>query len=55
MDELSALPYLDAIVRETARLYSAVTSTIRVAMKDDVIPLNDPFVDKKGEVHHEFK
>lgn len=48
MDTLSSLPYLDAIVRETMRLHAAVPSTIRVADRDDVIPLSEPFVDTRG-------
>lgn len=55
MDELSALPYLDAVVRETLRIYSAVPATIRVAMKDDVIPLERPFVDLKGVERGEIR
>ncbi len=55
MDELMALPYLDAVVRETMRLHSAVTSTFRVAMKDDVIPLNEPYIDRNGEAHNSLK
>ena len=52
MEELSALPYLDAVVRETLRVHSPVPSTIRVAMEDDAIPLNTPFVDKNGKTQH---
>ena len=48
MDTLASLPYLDAVVRETMRLHAAVPSTIRVAVRDDVIPLADAFVDKRG-------
>ena len=55
MDDVQALPFLDAIVRETMRLYPAVSGTTRVAMKDDVIPLNKPFVDKKGQIHGEVR
>ena len=50
MDELQALPYLDAVVRETLRLHVPISSTIRVAMKDDIIPVGEPFVDRNGEV-----
>ena len=48
MDQLQALPYLDAVVRETMRVHAPVPNTIRVAMKDDIIPLNEPFVDRTG-------
>jgi len=51
MDELNALPYLDYVVRETLRVHAPVPSTIRIAMKDDILPLNTPFTDKKGKVH----
>ncbi|KZT65827.1 cytochrome P450 [Daedalea quercina L-15889] len=51
MDELNALPYLDAVVRETMRVHAPVPSTIRIAVRDDVIPLNTPYVDVRGQVH----
>ena len=51
MDELNALPYLDAVVRETMRVHAPVPSSIRIAMRDDVIPLNTPYVDVHGQVH----
>lgn len=53
MDDLSSLPYLDAFVRETLRMYPPVAFSARVAMEDDVIPLDTPFVDKRGRVHTE--
>ncbi|KAF6758735.1 cytochrome P450 [Ephemerocybe angulata] len=51
MDELNALPYLDAVVRETLRLHAPVGSTMRVAVKDDVIPLSQPVIDRYGKAH----
>jgi len=51
MDELNALPYLDAVVRETMRLHAPVPATARVACKDDMIPLNTPYTDRHGQVH----
>jgi hypothetical protein len=38
-------------VRETMRLYPPVEHTGRMAMADDILPLSEPFVDKKGRVH----
>ncbi|KAH9926682.1 cytochrome P450 monooxygenase [Fomitopsis serialis] len=50
MDELNALPYLDAVVRETLRVHPPVRHTVRVALKDDVIPFGTPFYDRHGRV-----
>jgi len=55
MDELVALPYLEAVVRETLRLHAPVPSTIRIAMKDDILPVDTPFTDKYGVVHNGIK
>lgn len=43
-------PYLDACVREALRLHSPATSTMRVALHEDVIPVSRPFRDKKGHL-----
>ncbi|KAF8318459.1 cytochrome P450 [Clavulina sp. PMI_390] len=51
LEELNALPYLDAVVRETLRRYSPVMATTRVASRDSVLPLAKPFVDTAGTTH----
>lgn len=48
LEELNALPYLDAVVRENLRKNSVVDGTIRCAEHDDIIPLATPFVDRNG-------
>ncbi|KAF8626325.1 hypothetical protein AX15_004986 [Amanita polypyramis BW_CC] len=50
MDELNALPYLDAVVRETLRVHAPVPSSMRVATQDDTIPLEKPIRDKEGNL-----
>ena len=55
MDDLNGLPYLDAVVRETLRLYPAVPNIVRAATKDDWIPLSKPFTDRKGIVHNQIR
>lgn len=55
MDELNGLPYLDAVVRETMRIYSVVASTIRIAEEDDIIPVSAPYTDRKGRTMHEIR
>ncbi|KAH7907834.1 cytochrome P450 [Hygrophoropsis aurantiaca] len=55
MDELLALPYLDGVVREALRVHPPLPIVMRVAMKDDVIPLDIPFTDKNGQVQTEIR
>lgn len=55
VDELNALTYLDAVIREAMRLHSPVPTTIRLATEDDVLPLQTPVVDKFGKLHHEIR
>ena len=50
MDELNDIPYLDAVVREALRLYAPVPVTLRVAVKDDILPLGSPIRTTKGEL-----
>jgi hypothetical protein len=55
VEQLNALPYLDAVVKEALRLYAPVHETSRVALKDDVIPLDEPYTDKRGVVYRELR
>ncbi|EJU05909.1 cytochrome P450 [Dacryopinax primogenitus] len=49
MDELSAIPYLDAFVREVMRFHAPVASTMRMASAADEIPVSRPYVDTNGK------
>ena len=40
--QLADLPYLENVLRETLRLIPPVHSSIRVATKDDVVPVSSP-------------
>jgi hypothetical protein len=48
MEQLNALPYLEAVVREALRIYTPAAGTQRIAMRDAEIPLQKPFTDKHG-------
>ena len=50
MDELNALPYLDAVVRESLRVHPPLASILRVATEDDILPLGEPVKDKNGNI-----
>ncbi|KAF7345835.1 hypothetical protein MVEN_01605000 [Mycena venus] len=51
MDELNSLTYLEHVIRETMRVHSPVVATQRMAMKDDVLPLSKPYIDRNGRAH----
>ncbi|THU78935.1 cytochrome P450, partial [Dendrothele bispora CBS 962.96] len=54
-DVLVSLPYLDAICRETLRLYPPVLNVVRIAKQDTILPLSNPVTGIDGtpifEVH----
>lgn len=50
MDELNALPYLDAVIREALRVHAPVSGTGREAVKDDFLPFSEPLMDRHGNM-----
>lgn len=53
-DEINALPYLDAVVRETLRLFAPVSHTVRVPVEDSIIPLGEGIKCRDGVVREEI-
>ncbi|KAI0927616.1 hypothetical protein AcV5_008103 [Taiwanofungus camphoratus] len=53
-DELNQLPYLDAVCRETLRLYPPITLLSREPKKDMVLPLSEPVRGLDGQLMHEI-
>ncbi|KIK57049.1 hypothetical protein GYMLUDRAFT_46670 [Collybiopsis luxurians FD-317 M1] len=53
-DELLSLPYLDAVCRETLRLYSPASTVTRIARQDAVIPLSKPLTGLDGTEMNEI-
>ncbi|KAI0355254.1 cytochrome P450 [Trametes cingulata] len=47
-DQLVSLPYLDAVCRETLRLYSPTTTIFRETRQDVVMPLSEPIIGLDG-------
>ncbi|KAJ3743770.1 cytochrome P450 [Lentinula detonsa] len=51
-EELNALPYLDAVCRETLRLFPPVSTVFRVARQDTALPLHKSITGLNGtEIH----
>jgi cytochrome P450 len=50
MDQLNALPYLDKVIHESLRYHSVVGFVERVALQDDVIPVETPYKNRHGQM-----
>ncbi|EJF59817.1 cytochrome P450 [Dichomitus squalens LYAD-421 SS1] len=53
-DALVSLPYLDAVCRETLRLYAPVAQVFRETREDVVMPLSHPIRGVDGKTIHEI-
>ncbi|TDL16039.1 cytochrome P450 [Rickenella mellea] len=53
-DDIMALPYLDAVCRETLRLYPPIPFLPRTANRDTVVPLMTPVKGPDGEMINEI-
>ncbi|KIM23167.1 hypothetical protein M408DRAFT_332466 [Serendipita vermifera MAFF 305830] len=54
LEDLNALPYLEAVIRETLRFHATVEVITRVATQEDVIPLEKSYVAQDGKLHDQF-
>ncbi|PVG01512.1 cytochrome P450 [Serendipita vermifera] len=52
MEQMDALPYLDAVVKETLRFHPATENTFREAQEEDIVPVEKPYIDKYGKERH---
>lgn len=55
IESLNALPYLEAVVRETLRYHSPVGWIEREAEEDDVIPLDHEFIGRDGKSRKQIR
>ncbi|PCH40528.1 cytochrome P450 [Wolfiporia cocos MD-104 SS10] len=53
-DELNKLPLLDAVCRETIRLYPTVTNSTRMPIQDTTLSLGEPVIATDGTVMKEI-
>jgi len=53
-DELVSLPFLDAVCRETLRLYPPLSTVLRTARENAILPLSTPITGVDGRVMHEI-
>jgi hypothetical protein len=43
------------VVRESLRMHPPVAFTNREAIRDDILPLSKPVIDRYGRVHHTLR
>lgn len=53
-DQLVSLPFLDAVCRETLRLYPPVATILRTTRQDIVLPFSSPITGVDGQEMHEI-
>lgn len=51
LDQLNALKYLDAVIRESLRLHPPISCVLRTAAEDMMVPLSHPIVGKDGRTY----
>jgi len=54
VNDFDSMPYLLAVVKEILRHHPAAVEIVRVATKDDVLPITKPFAGVSGKVYTEL-
>ncbi|KAF8130328.1 cytochrome P450 [Boletus edulis] len=53
--DLEAMPYLNAVLKEGLRFHPIGTTSLRMAMDDDILPLSKPILGVSGDMIHEVR
>ena len=48
-DETMEMPYLNAVIKEVLRFHPGIYLGLRVALKDEIIPLSEPIKTRSGK------
>jgi cytochrome P450 len=48
-EQILHLPYLDQVIRESLRLHSPASSTMRISTTTDIIPTSEPWIGRDGK------
>jgi cytochrome P450 len=51
-ESVNALPFLEAVARESLRFVPPIENTSREALHDDIIPVEKPYMDKNGQMQN---
>ncbi|KAN0081681.1 Cytochrome P450 [Tylopilus felleus] len=53
VQDLEAMPYLDAVIKEGLRIHPSAPQSFRIALQDDILPLSKPILTESGDMLNE--